>query len=89
MIWLSFLLTALAVVLAPRTGVVDTLATAGMSVPGAVFMAMTLAVFLASGAFAAAAREMLPGSAAAMRRPRRGFAGVFAGLGVRLAFERA
>jgi len=64
-------------------------ATAEMIGLGAVFMAMTFAVFVLYGVFAAAARDWLLTSARAMRWLNRGFAAIFAGLGLRLAFERA
>lgn len=56
---------------------------------GGVFMALTFAVFGVYGLFAAAARARLLQSAAAMRWLGRGFAGMFALLGLRLAMERA
>lgn len=56
---------------------------------GAVFMAMTLAVFLLYGVFAAIARDWLLQSEAVMRWLNRSFAAIFAALGVRLAFEKA
>lgn len=64
-------------------------ATAEMAAMGAVFMGLTFAVFVLYGIFAAAARDRLLTSARAMRWLNRGFAAIFAGLGVRLAFERA
>lgn len=64
-------------------------ATAEMAGLGAVFMAMTLAVFVGYGLFAAAARDWVLASERAMRWLNRTFAAVFAGLGLRLAFERA
>lgn len=64
-------------------------ATSEMILLGAVFMAMTFGVFVVYGVFAAAARDRLLGSARAMRWLNRGFAAIFAGLGARLAFERA
>ncbi|WP_019956623.1 LysE family translocator [Yoonia vestfoldensis] len=64
-------------------------ATAEMLLLGAVFMAMTLAVFLVYGIFAAAARDRLLQSAAVMRWLNRSFAAIFAALGARLAFEKA
>lgn len=51
----------------------------------AVFMAMTFVVFVLYGMFAALAREHMS-SPRAMRWLRRSFAGLFAALGVRLAF---
>lgn len=64
-------------------------ATAEMVFLGAVFMAMTFVVFLAYGLFAAAARARLLSSARMMAWLNRGFAAVFAWLGLRLAMERA
>jgi len=64
-------------------------ATLEMSVLGAVFMAMTLAVFICYGSFAAAARRWILGSEAVMRWMNRSFAAIFALLAGRLAFERA
>lgn len=65
-------------------------ATAGqeMLVLGAVFMALTFGVFVAYGVFAAAARDLILSSERAMRWLNRTFAAMFAGLGLRLAFER-
>jgi threonine/homoserine/homoserine lactone efflux protein len=51
----------------------------------AVFMAMTFVVFVLYGTFAALVRERMS-SPRAMRWLRRSFAGLFAALGVRLAF---
>lgn len=56
---------------------------------GAVFMAMTFAVFVAYGTFAAYARERLLQSDRAMRWLNRCFAAVFAALAGRLALEQA
>lgn len=56
---------------------------------GAVFMAMTLVVFLIYGLFAAELRERLFSSQAALRWMNRGIAAVFGGLAARLAVERA
>lgn len=64
-------------------------AQAEMITLGAVFMAMTFAVFVLYGAFAAAARDLLLSSERAMRWLNRGFAGIFALLAGRLALERA
>ncbi len=64
-------------------------ATAEMVTLGAVFMAMTLAVFVLYGVFAALARDWLLQSEKVMRWLNRSFAAIFAGLGIRLAFERA
>jgi threonine/homoserine/homoserine lactone efflux protein len=63
-------------------------ATAEMVGLGAVFMAMTFAIFAIYGAFAAAARDLLLGNAAAMRWLGRTFAAMFVGLAARLAIER-
>jgi threonine/homoserine/homoserine lactone efflux protein len=52
----------------------------------AVFMAMTLVVFVLYGLFAALARERMTSSPKLMRWLRRSFAGLFAALGIRLAF---
>jgi threonine/homoserine/homoserine lactone efflux protein len=52
----------------------------------AVFMAMTFAVFVLYGMFAAAARARVISSPTVMRWLGRSFAGLFAALGVRLAF---
>ncbi|MEO1613757.1 MAG: LysE family translocator [Pseudomonadota bacterium] len=64
-------------------------ATAEMFALGGVFMAMTFAVFIVYGVFAAAARDWLLASEAAMRWLNRGFAAVFGALAARLAMERA
>jgi len=56
---------------------------------GGVFMAMTGAVFLVYGAFAAAARDWILGSARVMVWLNRSFAAIFALLAGRLAMERA
>ena len=64
-------------------------ATAEMLGLGAAFMALTLAVFLLYGLFAAAARDRLLGSERIMRWLGRGFAAIFAALAGRLALERA
>lgn len=56
---------------------------------GGVFMAMTFAVFVVYGVFAAAARDVLLGSDRVMRWLSRGFAGIFALLAGRLALEKA
>ena len=52
----------------------------------AVFMAMTFVVFVLYGMFAALARECVISSPRVMRWLQRSFAGLFAALGVRLAF---
>lgn len=64
-------------------------ATPEMATLGAVFMAMTFAVFVVYGAFAARARDWVLGNAAAMRWLNRSFAALFAALAGRLALERA
>lgn len=56
---------------------------------GLVFMAMTFAIFVCYGIFASAARRWLLQSKRAMTWLNRSFAAIFAGLGLRLAFERA
>jgi threonine/homoserine/homoserine lactone efflux protein len=63
-------------------------ATSEMMAMGAVFMAMTFAVFVAYGVFAAAARDYLLQSERVMRWLTRGFAAIFAALAGRLALER-
>ena len=63
--------------------------TAEMILLGAVFMALTLGVFLIYGIFAAAARDWLLQSERVMRWLNRSFAAIFAALGLRLAFEKA
>jgi threonine/homoserine/homoserine lactone efflux protein len=52
----------------------------------AVFMLMTLGVFVAYGTFAAAVRERVISQPRAMAWIRRAFAGAFTALGARLAF---
>ena len=64
-------------------------ATVEMVTLGAVFMAMTFAVFLGYGLFATAARRAILSSERVMTWLNRSFAAVFAGLGLRLAMERA
>ena len=64
-------------------------ATQEMLLLGSVFMAMTFAVFVVYGVFAAAARDYLLQSERAMRWLNRSFAAVFAALAGRLALERA
>lgn len=64
-------------------------ATAEMVMLGTVFMAMTFAVFVVYGVFAAAARDRLLASDRIMRWLNRSFAAIFAALGARLALERA
>ncbi len=64
-------------------------ATLEMGLLGLVFMALTFAVFVLYGLFAAAARRFILGSETAMRWFNRAFAAIFAGLAARLALERA
>ncbi|MEO9823484.1 MAG: LysE family translocator [Paracoccaceae bacterium] len=64
-------------------------ATAEMVVLGLVFMALTFAIFVLYGAFAAAARDRILESERAMTWLNRSFAAVFAALAGRLAMERA
>ncbi|QFT57833.1 Homoserine/homoserine lactone efflux protein [Sulfitobacter sp. THAF37] len=64
-------------------------ATVEMALLGGIFMAMTFAVFVLYGCFAAAARRWLLGSEAMMRWLNRSFAAIFAALAGRLALERA
>lgn len=64
-------------------------ATLEMSVLGLVFMAMTFAIFVLYGLFAAQARTYLLNSERVLKWLNRGFAAVFAGLAARLAAERA
>ena len=64
-------------------------ATSEMVAMGAVFMAMTFAVFVAYGVFAAAARDYLLQSERVMAWLNRSFAAIFAALAGRLALERA
>ncbi len=64
-------------------------ATAEMSALGAVFMILTFAVFVAYGLCAATARRRVLSSPSAMRWLNRGFAAIFAALGLRLALEKA
>lgn len=64
-------------------------ATLEMTLLGAVFMAMTFAVFVLYGCFAAAARKWFLGSERAMRWLNRSFAAIFTALAGRLALERA
>lgn len=56
---------------------------------GSVFMAMTLAVFILYGLFAAQARTYILGSTRIMAWMNRSFAAIFALLAGRLALERA
>ena len=70
------------------SGVPET-ATMEMITLGAVFMALTLAVFLVYGVFAATARDWILSSARLMRWLNRCFAAAFVALAGRLALERA
>lgn len=65
------------------------LATYEMVVLGLIFMAMTFAVFVLYGIFAAAARNRVLGNPRILQGLRYGFAAAFAGLGLKLAFQRA
>jgi threonine/homoserine/homoserine lactone efflux protein len=56
---------------------------------GAVFVAMTFAVFAAYAVFAGSAQRAIVERPRALRMMRRLFAASFAALGLRLAFERA
>lgn len=64
-------------------------ATLEMAMLGGVFMAMTFAVFVLYGLFAAKARDLLLGSERVMTWLNRSFAGIFVALAGRLAMERA
>jgi len=64
-------------------------AQAEMALLGGIFMAMTFAVFVVYGAFAATARQMVLSSDRAMRWVNRSVALIFAALAGRLALERA
>ena len=64
-------------------------ATAEMVLLGGVFMALTFAIFVLYGTFAAAARNRILESKRAMLWLNRSFAAVFAALAGRLALERA
>lgn len=64
-------------------------AAAEMALLGGVFMALTFAIFVLYGVFAAAARERVLASQTAMIWLNRSFATVFAALAGRLALERA
>ena len=56
---------------------------------GAVFMGLTFVIFILYGVFASFARTWLLQSKTAMLWLNRSFAGIFAALGLRLAFEKA
>lgn len=60
-----------------------------MATLGGIFMAMTFAVFVIYGVFAAAARDFLLGSEQVMTWLNRSFAGIFTLLAGRLALEKA
>ncbi|SMR83338.1 Threonine/homoserine/homoserine lactone efflux protein [Aliiroseovarius halocynthiae] len=64
-------------------------ASSEMMILGGVFMAMTFVVFVVYGWFASAARDKILQSPRALAWLRRVFAASFAGLGAKLAFERA
>jgi threonine/homoserine/homoserine lactone efflux protein len=64
-------------------------ATVEMATLGAVFMAITFAVFLVYGLFAGAIRVRILASRRAMAWLNRSFAAIFAALAGRLALERA
>ncbi len=66
-----------------------TSATQEMMALGAVFVAMTFAVFVLYGLFAARARSLILGSDAVIKWLNRSFAAIFAALAVRLAMDRA
>ncbi|MCW9044040.1 MAG: LysE family translocator [Pseudopelagicola sp.] len=63
-------------------------ATLEMTALGAVFMALTFAVFVLYGLFAARARDLLLGSERVMAWLNRSFAAIFVALAGRLALER-
>ena len=62
-------------------------AAAHMVLLGAVFMAVTLAVFVVYGALASLLRERVVGSPTVVQRLQRSFAAAFAALGLRLALQ--
>lgn len=64
-------------------------ATSEMIFLGAVFMGLTFVIFILYGVFASFARTWLLQSKTAMLWLNRSFAGIFAALGLRLAFEKA
>lgn len=64
-------------------------ATARMLVLAAVFMALTFIVFVGYGAFASATRRHVISRPAVMRWLKRGFAGAFGALGLRLALSES
>ena len=59
-----------------------------MMLLGSVFMALTFAVFVGYGLFAAEARVLILGNARLMTWINRSFAAIFAALAGRLALER-
>ena len=63
--------------------------TAEMALLGAVFMALTFAVFVIYGLFAARARDAILGSERVLKWLNRSFAAIFVGLAGQLALERA
>ena len=63
--------------------------TAEMALLGAVFMALTFAVFVIYGLFAARARDAILGSERVLKWLNRSFAAIFVGLAGKLALERA
>ncbi len=66
-----------------------TTVTAEMILLGGIFMVLTFVIFVLYGVFAAFARTWLLQSKVVMRWLNRSFAAIFAGLGLRLAFEKA
>ncbi|APG45774.1 LysE family translocator [Phaeobacter porticola] len=64
-------------------------ATEEMIVLGAIFMAMTFAIFALYGLFAAQARNLILGSETVVKWLNRSFAVLFTALATRLAMERA
>ncbi|SFR31999.1 hypothetical protein [Litoreibacter janthinus] len=92
MITAQFLLTALVVVLAPSTGVIDTLAMGlGQGQLAVLWAALgcTVWVFVLHGLFAARARDAILGSERVLKWLNRSFAAIFVGLAGKLALERA
>ena len=63
--------------------------TAEMALLAAVFMALTFAVFVIYGLFAARARDAILGSERVLKWLNRSFAAIFVGLAGKLALERA
>ncbi|WP_281859784.1 LysE family translocator [Litoreibacter halocynthiae] len=60
-----------------------------MTMLGTIFMALTFAVFVLYGLFAARARDAILGSEQVLKWLNRSFAAIFAGLAGKLALERA